>query len=368
MEKVYTIERVVEIKFEDGNLISFEDCWLRDHCRCSTCYHADTYQRSQHILDIPDARVKSFSFSKTQLNIIWDCGHNSLYSAEFLLQFDYKKWSDKRRLRPQLWRGTEVTDKVARLNVKQFLSSAEGAKPVFQSLLDYGVAFIEDVSPNLMGTEEVCQALGGVQRTVFGGMWQFTTKPDHADTAYTNLPLAVHNDNTYFTEAAGLQILHCIEHTGGSGGKTVLVDGFYGATELRKNCPEDYEFLTTFDVEAEYIEEGHHHSYSAPIIRINRSTQELTQIRYNVYDRSAMAFADGGLCRSYYRSLRNLARYYQDPANQWQFKLKPGTVMVIDNFRVLHGRTSFTGTRVLCGSYVTRSDWLDRARTLKLIG
>lgn len=59
------------------------------------------------------------------------------------------------------------------------------------------------VGASLEDTEEVCKALGGVQHTLFGGMWQFSTKADHADTAYTNLPLAAHNDNTYFTEAAG---------------------------------------------------------------------------------------------------------------------------------------------------------------------
>lgn len=56
----------------------------------------------------------------------------------------------------------------------------------------------------MSATEVVCKALGGVQHTLFGGMWEFSSaKEDHADTAYTNLPLAVHNDNTYFTEAAG---------------------------------------------------------------------------------------------------------------------------------------------------------------------
>ncbi|KAJ8726847.1 hypothetical protein PYW08_015244 [Mythimna loreyi] len=45
----------------------------------------------------------------------------------------------------------------------------------------------------------------------------------------------------------------------------------------------------------------------------------------------------------------------------------PGTVMIMDNFRVLHGRTGFSGSRVLGGSYVARSDWLDKARALGLI-
>ncbi|CAH0397338.1 unnamed protein product [Chilo suppressalis] len=367
IDQVNLKDRRLEIKFGDNDSITFEDCWLRDHCRCSTCYHADTFQRAQHILDIPDSTVCSYCHDKSQLTITWNDGHKSTYTSEFLAQFEYGKWSESRRLRPVLWHGCQVSEKVSRVPVKQFLETENGAKAVFQSLLDFGVALITGVEVSVEGTEAVCQALGGVQYTLFGGMWKFTTIADHADTAYTNLPLAVHNDNTYFTEAAGLQILHCLEHSNGTGGETILVDGFYGATRLKESSPEDYEFLTTFDLEAEYLEENYHHKFSGPVINIDNRTKDLVQIRYNVYDRSAMAFGSSEQCRSYYRSLRNLARYYQDQANEWKFKLSPGTVMVMDNFRVLHGRTAFTGTRVLCGSYVARSDWLDKARTLLLI-
>ncbi|XP_049865340.1 trimethyllysine dioxygenase, mitochondrial isoform X2 [Pectinophora gossypiella] len=366
IRSVKLLDRALGVEFGDGKCIRFEDCWLRDHCRCSNCYHADTYQRAQHILDIPEVEITEFQYDKYSVTVTWEDKHKSVYSAEFLQQFDYKTWSDSRRLKPMLWHGN-IADKITRVRVDEFLSSVDVARSVFRSLLDYGVALIEGVEPTVEATEKVCTALGGVQHTIFGGMWEFTTRADHADTAYTNLPLAVHNDNTYFTEAAGLQILHCLEHSNGTGGDTLLIDGFYGANRLKDESPEDFKFLSTFDVEAEYIEEGHHHKYKAPVIKVDDKTKDLVQIRFNVYDRSPMAFANSEECRSYYRSLRSLARYYQDPANQWQFKLKPGIVMAMDNFRVLHGRTGFSGKRRLCGSYVARSDWLDKARALKLI-
>ncbi|XP_052751644.1 trimethyllysine dioxygenase, mitochondrial [Galleria mellonella] len=361
------IDRAIEIQLEKANSIRFEDCWLRDHCRCTSCYHADTFQRAKHILDIPDSKIVSLKYNENQVIITWDDGHTSIFEADFLAQFDYKKWNDGRKLKPVLWHGDEVATKITRIHVDKFLNTKDGARSVFQSLLDYGVALIEEVNATLEDTEVVCKALGGVQHTIFGGMWQFTTRADHADTAYTNIPLALHNDSTYFTESTGLQILHCLEHSNGEGGDTILVDGFYGATRLRHEFPEDYAFLTKFNIEAEYIEEGHHHKFSSPVIKIDAKTNDPAQIRYNVYDRSPMAFTSSEDCRAYYRSLRNLGRYYEDTKNQWQFKLWPGTVMVMDNFRVLHGRTGFTGTRVLAGSYVSRSDWLDRARVLGLI-
>ncbi|XP_045459869.1 trimethyllysine dioxygenase, mitochondrial [Melitaea cinxia] len=366
LDSVTVLEKSITIKFENGTSVTYEDIWLRDHCRCSSCYHADTFQRAHHLLDIPEVSISSVLYDKKTLQIIWSDNHESNYTAEFLEEVYFGKWNDSQRLKPIMWRGEEVAYRVAKIHVDKFLNTVEGSKSVFKSLLEYGVALIENVDASVEATEQVCKALGGIQSTLFGGMWEFTTVQDHADTAYTNLPLAVHNDNTYFTEAAGLQILHCLEHSNGSGGETLLVDGFYGATVLREQYPDDYEFLTNFDIEAEYLDGSNHYKFSAPVIRLDKKNN-IHQIRFNVYDRSAMAFSSREECKAYYRSLRNLSRYYENPEFQWKFKLKPGLVMVMDNFRVLHGRKGFNGKRVLCGSYVSRSDWLNKARVLRLI-
>ncbi|XP_068627948.1 trimethyllysine dioxygenase, mitochondrial-like isoform X2 [Battus philenor] len=317
-------------------------------------------------MDVPDTLIADIKFDEDHLYITWDDNHSSVYEADFLMKFDYKTWIEKRKHKPKLWRGEEIAEKIARVQFKEFLNSTDKARTAFQSLLDYGVAIVEDVEPTLAATEKVCNALGGVQHTMFGGMWLVHNKFDHADTAYTTISLAAHTDNTYFTEAAGLQIFQCLEHINVNGGDTILVDGFYGAQRLKEDFPEDYKFLTTFELDAEYREEGHHHRYSAPVITLDKM-EEVKQIRFNVYDRTPMAFSSREECKAYYRSLKNLSKYYEDENNRWQLKLKPGTVIAIDNFRVLHGRKSFTGNRVLCGSYISRTDWLDKARTLGLI-
>ncbi|XP_045492200.1 trimethyllysine dioxygenase, mitochondrial-like isoform X2 [Colias croceus] len=366
--KSYSIDgRTLKLVFDSGLSINFEDCWLRDHCRCKSCFHIDTNQRAKHLLEIPDVTfVKATITADTILSVQWSDGHESSYKTDFLVQFDYKTWCNKRKSAPKLWRGPEVATRVARVSADEFINSTDGAKLVFQSLLDYGVALIEQVEPTPEATEAVGKALGGVQHTFFGGMWSVSTNAEHADTAYSNITLKEHTDNTYFTEPAGLQMFHCTEHSNGTGGESVFMDGFYAATKLKEEHPEDFEFLTKFEVEAEYIEEGHFHKCSAPVIQLDRFN-DIKQIRFNSYDRSPMAFANAEECRAYYRSLRNLAKYFEDSKNQWHIKLKPGFICVFDNFRVLHGRAGFTGKRVLWGCYVSRADWLNRARTLGLI-
>jgi trimethyllysine dioxygenase len=38
--------------------------------------------------------------------------------------------------------------------------------------------------------------------------------------------------------------------------------------------------------------------------------------------------------------------------------------VVIDNWRVMHGRAAFTGQRRMCGAYVGADDWRSRRRAL----
>lgn len=89
------------------------------------------------------------------INIIYICTyyyiipgddiHESTYNSTFLSQFDYKTWSEGNKLRPVLWKGSRIAEKVARVPVSTFLNSVDGAKAVFQSLLDYGVVLIDGV-------------------------------------------------------------------------------------------------------------------------------------------------------------------------------------------------------------------------------
>jgi len=46
----------------------------------------------------------------------------------------------------------------------------------------------------------------------------------------------------------------------------------------------------------------------------------------------------------------------------WRISLQPGTVLFIDNWRILHGREKYEGVRHMTGCYIARSDFLSAAR------
>lgn len=68
-----------------------------------------------------------------------------------------------------------------------------------------------------------------------------------------------------------------------------------------------------------------------------------------------------------YRHLNTMATLVRKKENEYRFHLLPGTMMIIDNWRLLHGRGRYQGERVLKGCYYTRSDFMSKARHYGII-
>lgn len=70
---------------------------------------------------------------------------------------------------------------------------------------------------------------------------------------------------------------------------------------------------------------------------------------------------------TFYKHYKALATEIQLEQNEWRFKLEPGTVCIVDNWRLLHGRTAYSGRRQMVGCYVARSEFLSVARCYGII-
>jgi trimethyllysine dioxygenase len=54
-----------------------------------------------------------------------------------------------------------------------------------------------------------------------------------------------------------------------------------------------------------------------------------------------------------------------DPSLQHRRRLLPGSVLLFDNWRVLHARDAYTGYRRLAGVYLNKEDVESRLRSLR---
>lgn len=160
--------------------------------------------------------------------------------------------------------------------------------------------------------------------------------------------------------------MHCTEHRG-SGGESFIIDGFQICDRLKRGHPEVYRRLCETIITCEFIDKDKHHSFSAPIICKDLLTGLHNQIRYNIYDRSPFSTLPMNQMRQFYSDWKVLANEVNSSANQFQFKLSPGTVMIIDNWRLIHGRQAYTGSRTIAGCYVSRTEFQSALRINKII-
>ena len=70
----------------------------------------------------------------------------------------------------------------------------------------------------------------------------------------------------------------------------------------------------------------------------------------------------------YYKARKKLSDMYNSEKNRIEFKLAPNDLMMMDNYRVLHGRTKYDpdeGNRFLQGCYIDFDSTEGKLRHLK---
>ena len=141
-----------------------------------------------------------------------------------------------------------------------------------------------------------------------------------------------------------------------------MVDGFRVAAQLRVADPERYDVLASVPVPGQYIGDGVHLMAARPVLRHGHDGV-LEQVSFNNADRAPFSLPALEM-RHFYDALRAFEERVNDERLQWRRVNPPGTAMVFDNWRVLHGRLAYTGHRHLCGCYINREDYLSRRRML----
>ncbi|XP_041808390.1 trimethyllysine dioxygenase, mitochondrial [Chelmon rostratus] len=354
-----------------GTQMRFNYVWLRDHCRSASSYDSSTNQRNLDTATIDlTIRPDSASVQDDHLVLTWPGGHVSKYSLSWLAENSYegKKQSS---VQPRILWNSDVYKQANIPSAKwdTFMSSDEELKRFLQNYLLYGIAFVDGVPATVEATEAVTQRVSLIRETTYGRMWCFTSDFSRGDSAYSQAALDRHTDTSYFQEPCGIQVFHCLKHEG-VGGRTLLVDGFYAAEKLRQQSPESFELLARVPIRHEYIENTDNHRNHmtgvGPVLNTYPWNNEMYLIRYNNYDRSVINTIPHELVQRWYVAHRELTTELRRPENELWVKLTPGTVIFIDNWRVMHGRESFTGLRQLCGCYLTRDDVLSSARCFGL--
>ncbi len=193
-------------------------------------------------------------------------------------------------------------------------------------------------------------------------MWDFSANLAFKDTAYTSAAIGPHTDGTYSNDSPGFQMFHCLKFDG-TGGDSTLVDGFKVAEHIRRTDPAAFEVLTTVKIPAHYLGDGVHLRAEHAVIGLDRNG-DFAQIAYNNYDRAPFRLSAPRM-NLFYAALKLFNRLINDPGYEITMRLTPGTALLFDNWRTLHGRRAFQGFRWLCGAYSNKEDFDSKLRVLR---
>ncbi|GAB7351437.1 hypothetical protein MBLNU459_g2103t1 [Dothideomycetes sp. NU459] len=349
-----------------GNRSYVSNRWLRDQCPCNQCVHPETRQRQLETFKIDrNVSISSFSILQSEeplVKVEWQDGHLSVYSQSLLerskrraLEFQRRGLSKRSLFTSDIAKAPPTVD-------YQSIMQGHGIGEWTRQINTHGFSFVEGCPVDPIATQKLLEQIGPIRETHYGGFYDFTSNMASKDTAYTTLSLEAHTDTTYFSDPAGLQMFHMLSHTGGSGGESLLVDGFAAAAQLYHEDKEAYRILSTVPIwaHASGNEDVSIQPYTCfPVLLHDPVMGHLVQVRWNNSDRAGIE-ADNETVEMWYDAAAKYNRLLNEPKNQYWTQLLPGVPLIFDNWRVLHGRSAFTGKRRMAGGYINRDDFISK--------
>jgi [2-(trimethylamino)ethyl]phosphonate dioxygenase len=294
--------QVVEVHIGDRSPLRFHAFWLRDNAQDENTRDLGNGQRLLTLNDLdPDIRITSaVAGTDGMLDLQFDGSAKTYrFDVDWLLENAY----DNSQPATAGWLADAVQTWDATLDASLPVEDFDAVVGQQQTLLRW-LAHIRRLGFGILrgGPVEdgallrVAASFGFVRETNYGKWFEVRSEVSPTNLAFTNAGLQAHTDNPYRDPVPTMQILYCLENSA-SGGDSIVVDGFACAQTLR----------------------------DVPFERM----------------------------RGYYAAAKRFAEIIDDPAMQVQFKLAPGECFIVDNTRVLHARTPYSGSgsRWLQGCY-----------------
>jgi gamma-butyrobetaine dioxygenase len=357
---------LVELCWKDNSRNRFHPIWLRDNCRCDDCGDPAIGYRSLRLTSLDlDLQPRAISFDPDRLDITWEDGHRSAYSAAWLGEYAYddaarrarafvpQPWNDALRREPPTCHFAEIDGDDATL------------LQLLQSLRDHGICFIRGAPAQAGVVEALARRFGFPQESNFGRVQDLVFDPAKRSIANSVKALKPHTDEPYRASPPGILLFHCIANDQTGAGSSTFVDGFEICARLRAEDPAGFNalcdnsqsfrrhFADDVDVIAEF-----------PIISVDEFGH-ICGVRINDRVAAPLSIAPSQV-ETYYRGLQRLLRLSEDPAFMLHLTLQPGDIAIFDNHRVLHGRTDLTidGRRWLQWVQIERGDFHSSLRIL----
>ena len=334
----------------DGVKKEIHPFWLRERVNGDKFVDIKTKQRLFDPTQIQEnIKINVINLSKDFLEVTFNDGASTKLSIQELIgEFSNNDFI-------KLIKKVEWDSSLDDLNIFDFKENFFEKEEMYNALVSfykYGFVIFKDVPTKDNFLINFANSIGSVRRTNFGEFFNVRSKPNPNDLAYTSLPLAPHTDNPYRNPVPCIQILHCIENNV-QGGLSTLVDGFTVTEKLKKDFPKYYKILSEVKVRFQFVDQSVVLEDWAEMIRVDENG-EFKQVRFSPR-LDFVPLLDLDKLELYYNARKKISELYNSDKYRIHFKLSPGDLLMMDNYRLLHGRTAYDsneGDRFLQGCYI----------------
>ena len=345
------------------NKTEIHPIWLRERVRDEKYLDKNNDQRLFDPSFLNDINVESAHINKNILELTFSDGVTSKFQISKLKSEFLDSENLLNTVKQKFW-DSSLKEKPTYLFKEKFYESKEMYE-LLKSFYKYGFVIIKNVPVQYNYIVKFANKIGSIRQTNFGKYFNVKSVPNPNDLAYTSLALSPHTDNPYRKPVPCIQLLHCIENEV-SGGFSTLVDGFKVATHLKKNNPNYFKILTKVKVKFKFTDKDVVLENKGELIEIDEQ-DNFKQIRFSTR-LDYVPILEKKQLDLYYKARKEISDLYNSEKFKIEFKLIPGDILMMDNHRLLHGRTAYDtneGKRFLQGCYIDHDSSEGKLRHLK---
>ena len=335
-------DRATTVRFTDGATHRFHHQWLRHSCYSPQFGNpADGIRFSTVVSFDRDIRPELVTVVDDRLVVTWVDGHESVYAADWLWYhaYDGEGRARRARWRPTRWRAS-LADEFPTVPWAEASDGGVGQLAAYEKLRDFGIVRVSGLGIDPDQTEALAGLAGPIhETTVYGRIYDVKAEPVAKLGAKTGMPQAPHIDDAFTYSPPGIDVFHCLVNTD-EGGLSTYVDGFAIAASIAEEAPDAYAALTTLSVSHIRRHPGEiDFRHRGPLISLDEFGQP-RGIRY--FDRAlAPLDVEPDQVDRLYDAIREFNRRMVSDEFIARIRVSPGDGVLIDNHRVMHGRTAF---------------------------
>ena len=353
-----------KVFFEDnGSKKEIHPFWLRERVNGESFVDKGTQQRLFDPTELNEnIEIKDLNLSDEFLEVSFNDGVKTKLTIQSIIK-EFSNINDVKFIQKIKW-DSSLND----FNNYEFNENIFEERKMYEALINFykfGFVIFKKVPTKNNFIVQFANSIGSIRRTNFGEFFNVKSKPNPNDLAYTSLALAPHTDNPYRNPVPCIQILHCIENEV-NGGYSTLVDGFTVTEKLKNDYPDYYKILSEIKVRYQFIDQDVFLEDWAEMIKLDEN-QNFKQVRFSPR-LDFVPLMDRDKLNLYYSARNKISELYNSDKYRIEFKLMPGDLLMMDNHRLLHGRTSYDaneGNRFLQGCYIDYDSTEGKLKHLK---